>query len=326
MTATLKTGPVLAGLDKPASALALGTAFYGADEQERWFELIDAFAAAGGTLIDSARLYAGGDSETIIGAWLERRAARDKMIVITKCGHGKDHLLPVERLAETVQAELAASLERLRTDAIDLYMLHRDNPVVSVAEIMDCLNATIAQGRVRALGASNWQYDRVDAANEYADKHGLTGFCTVSNHLSLAAPTAPFYEGLVSVDRAGERWHAATGIPLIAWSAQARGFFAGPYTAQMRDGIDAIQDDFTRRMIEVYCTDDNLERLDRARSLAAKKDGAFAVQIALAWVLHRPYPVIPIVGPHTPEELASCIAAAGLTLSDSEAAWLRLER
>jgi aryl-alcohol dehydrogenase-like predicted oxidoreductase len=208
-------------------------------------------------------------------------------------------------------------------------MLHRDNQQMPVAEVLEPLNDEVAGGRISALGASNWEYRRVTEANEYAYKHNMKGFAVVSNNISLAVPTASFYKGLVSTDKMGERWHEETGIPLVPWSSQARGFFTGRYSRQMRDDLAAATSDmdgFTRRMIEVYCTDENLERLTRAKELGEKKGGYTAVEVALAWLLHKPFPIVPIVGPHTREELASCVKAISLPLTEWETKWLNLYR
>jgi aryl-alcohol dehydrogenase-like predicted oxidoreductase len=259
----------------------------------------------------------------VIGAWLEQRGRRGEVVLITKCAHGDD-MLPADNFERVVTGELAASLTALRTDCIDLYMLHRDNPSVPVARIVERLNQAVAAGRVRALGASNWTYNRVDAANEYAEKRGLAGFLVVSNHLSLAKTRGPFYPNLVTVSPAAERWHRHTGTPLLAWSAQARGFFTGRYTPQLAARAGEL-DDFARRMIDVYGTDANFERLRRASALGQAKGGFSAVQVALAWLLHKPFPVVPIVGPHTTDELASSLAAVQLDLTDDELAWVNVE-
>jgi aryl-alcohol dehydrogenase-like predicted oxidoreductase len=324
MGATLKRDVQVEGVVQPLSELALGTAFYGPDQRERWFRMLDEFVEAGGTVIDTARGYGGGDSEKLIGAWMEDRGSRVDVAIITKCGLRDDGLLPADDFSGMVIEELSRSLDCLRTDRVDLYMLHRDNPSVPVAEIMDCLNGELARGRIRALGASNWEYARVDEANEYAHRRGLTGFAAVSNNISLAVPAASFYPGLVSADESGETWHAETGIPLIAWSSQARGFFTGRYAAEMRSSPASVEEGFTRRMLEVYCTDDNLERLRRAQELGQKRGGYSAVQVALAWVLHRPFPVVPIVGPHSTAELRSCIEATSMELTKAELTALSL--
>jgi len=317
MTQPLSGGPPVRGIEKPVSRLALGTAFYGRDRESDWHAILDAFVEHGGTTLDTAAAY--GDSEAVIGAWLDARGNREAMRLCTKGGVG-DQMLPDDGLAETIEAELLCSLERLRVERADLYYLHRDNPAVPVARVIECLNEHVSAGRVRALGASNWTYERIGASNEYAAAHGLAGFAAVSNHLSLAVPAAPFYPGLVAVGQEGLAWHARTGIPLFSWSSQARGFFTGRFRPGRGDAADA----FARRMLEVYATEGNLERLRRAEALGRQK-GCSAVEIALAWVLCQNVPVVPIVGPHTVDELCSCIRALSVELGRDELRWLNLE-
>ena len=189
-----------------------------------------------------------------------------------------------------------------------------------VGEILEPLNNAVDSGHVGVLGASNWEYRRVTEANEYAEKHGMKGFGVVSNTISLSHPVAAFYPGLIATDKMGERWHSETGIPLIPWSSQARGFFAGKYSPGME-----TSDGFTKAMMKVYGTDENFERYARAKELGEKKGGYTAIEVALAWLLHKPFPIVPIVGPHTTEELASCVKGASLSLTESEIKWLNLE-
>ncbi|MEK7399521.1 MAG: aldo/keto reductase [Candidatus Poribacteria bacterium] len=312
----MKSKPLIASIGKPVSQLALGTAFYDVKSTEKCFDIIDEYIKLGGTIIDSARGY--GTSEDVLGLWLDSHSAREQIVIITKCGLTNDGILPSDGYPELVHRELTTSLQTLRTDYIDIYMLHRDNKQMTVTDILEPLNDEIANGRIKALGASNWEYHRISEANEYASKHDMKGFAVVSNNISLAVQSAPFYPGLISTDKAGERWHEETGIPLIPWSSQARGFFTGRYTPEMR--YDS-SDGFTKRMIEVYCTDENFERLSRARELGEKK-GYTAVEVALNWLLHKPFPIVPIVGPHTKEEMASCVNAISLTLTEDEVKWL----
>jgi len=323
---TLKCNHHIPGVDRPLSSLALGTAWFSLANVEHCFDLLDEFLRLGGTLIDSARSY--GDSEAVLGQWLASRGRRDEVVLLTKCAHG-NAIMPAEAFEETVTREMAQSLATLGVEQVDLYLLHRDNPAVPVGRVMERLKHEIEDGRARALGASNWSTTRVDEANAYAARHALPGFRLVSNNLSLAAPRAPFYPRLVSTDAAGERWHAATGIPLLSWSSQARGFFTGQTEAAMQAALRgesiADQDAYTQRMVEVYGTPENLERLRRARALGEELGGRTAVQVALAWLLHKPFPLIPVVGPRTPDELRSCVEATTIRLSADQCAWLNLE-
>lgn len=316
----------LAGIPVPVSPFALGTAFYRLETEAEHFAVLDAYLASGGTVIDSARSY--GQSEDVVGSWFGVRSTRDRVLLITKCGHGPELKLPERHFAALVRQELSLSLETLHTDGIDLYLLHRDNQEMPVAAILEPLNEAVAKGHVRAIGASNWEYRRVIEANEYAERHGMTGFAVVSNTLSLARPAAAFYTGLVHTDPDGERWHEETGIPLIPWSSQARGFFTGAWTPEMRNDpaiADPETPTFDSRMLKVYATDDNFERLRRAQDLGVRKGGYTAMEVGLAWLMGKPFPVLPIVGPRSPEELASCLRAVSLTLTEEERRWVNLE-
>ena len=322
MSTRLYSKPLIPGLDNPVSALALGTAYYSSADKQRCFDLLDGFWQLGGTIVDSGRHY--GDSEAVIGEWLETRRVRKDVVLVTKCAHGENAILPADDFEAVVTRELGQSLELLRTDYIDLYMLHRDNPAVPVGRIVERLNHELERGHVRALGASNWTYARVGEANEHARQHGMEGFAVVSNNLSLAVPACPYYPRLISTDPAGEGWHERTGTPLLSWSSQARGFFTGRYTDAMQGGsVDA--DATTRRMVEVYGTEDNLERLRRAEKLGEELGGYTAIQIALSWLLYKPFALIPIVGPRNRAELASCVDASSIQLTEAQCAWLNLE-
>ena len=319
MTETLRRGPRVAGIETPISALALGTAFYRMEDQARCHAILDAFTERGGTTIDTA--YGYGQSEDVIGSWLAARGSRDALVLCTKGGLGDD-LLPDAGLEDAIEGELSESLRRLGVDTVDLYWLHRDNPAVPVRRILECLNGQLARGRVRALGASNWTYGRLDEAARCAREHGLTGFAAVSNNLSLAVPAAPFYPNLVTAGTEGQDWHRRTGVPLFPWSAQARGFFTARY---LPTGSPEGLDGFSRRMLEVYATEDNVERLRRAERLGQERGGWSATEAALAWLLGQELPVVPIVGAHTVEEVASCVRATTLVLSADDLHWLNLK-
>lgn len=335
----LQGGPSIPGVDKPISRLAQGTAFFTREKKDSLFTLLDAFMAGGGALIDSGRGY--GDSETVLGMWMDDRGNRDRVTLITKCAHGEG-IIPEKGYATLVREELTTSLRELMTDHVEIFFVHRDNQEMPVWEILDPLNEEVARRRVGVLGASNWEYRRLTEANDFAHKRSMRGFAVVSNHITLAMPAASFYPGLISTDRQGEQWHQATGIPLVPWSSQARGFYTGLYTRGMRDNPDrwlpsgetvrrdnpwgVSENAFAHKMLKLYGTDENFERLARAQTLGTKKGGYTAVEVALAWLLHKPFPVVPVVGPRTPAELASCMKAAALPLTQDELRWLNLEQ
>ena len=305
------------GVGQPVSRLILGTMAYAAEPPERYEHfagLLDAFLAAGGNTLDTARVYGGGKSERMLGRWLRERDNRERVVVLTKGAHPEGGN-PRRVTPEAIDNDIAASLERLQTGFIDLYLLHRDDPEQPVGPLVECLNRHVEAGRLRAIGGSNWTTERIAAANAYASAHGLRGFTASSPNLSLARPSEPLWPGCVSVDADAWRWYRQHQFPLLAWSSQARGFFSGRFAPDRPEDSDVVR---------VYYRADNWERLRRARELAARK-ATTPTRIALAWVLRQPLPTFPLIGPLTPDELQDSLAALDVALSPRELAWLDLE-
>jgi aryl-alcohol dehydrogenase-like predicted oxidoreductase len=279
------------------------------------FALLDTWRALGGNVVDSAHGYGGGESERALGLWLQERGCRDEVVILTKGAH---HNADRRRVTpEDITCDLRDSLARLKVETIDLYMLHRDDPDVPVGPIVEALNEHVRAGRIRAFGGSNWSPERLEEANAYASARGLHGFTASSPNLSLAWPQGAIWEGcLHACAPASKAWYARMQMPLFAWSSQARGFFTGRFAPETIGEDEA--------MARVYDHPDNWERLRRAAELGQQK-GFTANQVALAWVLHEPFPTFPLIGPQTVEELKSSCAASDLTLTAAEARWLNLE-
>lgn len=295
------------------SQLVLGTMALTPQDPEQAFSLLDGFVAMGGNTLDTAHVYGGGASERAIGAWLRRRGSREGLVIITKGAH-PDRSGP-RVTAAAIAADLAQSLERLGVDAVDIYMLHRDDPRLPVGGIMEALAEHVRSGRVRALGASNWSTARIEEANAYAAAHGLPAFACSSPNLSLAVPLQPRWPGCVSVGPAERAWHERTRLPLFSWSSQAGGFFTGRHSPD-RPGDP--------EMARVYYTPENWERLRRAQELG-RRHGVEATQIALAYVLHQPFPCFALIGPLNEGELRSSAEALAVRLTPVEMRWLNLE-
>ncbi|MDQ3822461.1 MAG: aldo/keto reductase [Actinomycetota bacterium] len=302
-------------LGRELSVLALGTAYLADDGEAASFELLDAWVELGGNLVDCARQYGDGESERILGRWLESRAARDGVVLVTKGAHhatdGSHHEPSRKRVApEHIAADLAESLEALRTDAIDLYFLHRDDLSRPVGPIVEALNEHAAAGRIETLGASNWTTDRIEEANAYAASRGLRGFEASSPGLSLAEPRGePWPETVFARSAEARAWYRRAQLAVFAWSSQAGGFFAGRRDALVK---------------RVYVDDRNLERLRRAEELGRRK-GFSANEVALAWVLHQPFPTYAIIGPRSVPELHESVAGLDVELTVDEVRWLNLD-
>ena len=172
------------GLHKPVSRLVQGTVMVRSDSWDSSVGLLDAVYALGCNTFDTAHVYGQGDNERTFGRWVNDRGLREKVVIIGKGAHHNQDRRRVTPF--DISADIHDSLARLRTDYIDLYLLHRDNPAVPVGPIVDVLNDHLAAGRIRAFGGSNWSQARVQAANEYAAAHGLVPFAAASPHFSLA--------------------------------------------------------------------------------------------------------------------------------------------
>ncbi len=295
-------------LARDLSRLVLGTAAYEHAPLDVALDVFDAFRELGGNVVDTGREY--GNAEAIVGRWLRERRLGDEVVVLTKGAHhdndtGRRRVNPTE-----ITQDLEESLRTLGRTAIDIYCLHRDDPAVPVGPIVDTLHAHRQAGRIRALGASNWTAARIEEAARHATRDRREPFACSSPGLSLAAPQeAPWLDAVTIHDREARAWYAARQLPVFAWAALAGGFFAGVSSA-----------DVTR----VYDNAANRERRRRAATLAARK-GATASQVALAWVLHQPFPTYALVGPRSVAELRESVTALDVPLTPAESRWLDLE-
>lgn len=297
----------LPGIDKPISRLVMGV-----DNQRALSHasvMFDDFVERGGNCFDTAHHYGRGALERVLGTWMSNRGNRDDLVVIGKGAH-TPHCDP-----ESVTTQLMASLERLQTDHVDVYFLHRDNLQVPVGEFVDVLDEHRRAGRIGVYGGSNWTIDRFEDANRYARENGKHEFTALSNHLSLARSLDVYWEGCVHVsDPASRAWLELNNIPLFPWSSQARGFFAGRASEEDTSDPD---------LVRCFYSPDNFRRLARVEELATKLDVP-TIAVALAFLLHQKFPVFPLIGPRTLEETRTSMAALDITLTDEEVRWLDL--
>jgi aryl-alcohol dehydrogenase-like predicted oxidoreductase len=245
-----------------------------------------------------------------LGEWIKTRNIRSEVVILDKGAHTP--FCDPENLTK----QFLTSLERLQTDYVDMYMMHRDNTDIPVSEFIDVLNEHRSAGRMRAFGASNWSFLRVQEANEYARSKGLEGFSAVSNNFSLARMVAPPWAGCISAsDRVSRAWLTETQMPLMPWSSQARGFFTG--RAHPDDRSD-------EELVRCWYSDDNFQRLERVNAMA-KERGVLPINIALAYVLNQPFPTFPLIGPRQLSETRTSFPALEIELSPEEVRWLNLE-
>lgn len=303
------------GISQPAAVICLGTAMMNdAFDIARAHRILDMYQDIGGNFIDTARVYGlTGDghslSERCVGDWLKARGNRERIVLTTKGGH-YDLATRASRLSPTdITSDCEASLRDLGVDFIDLYWLHRDDERRPVEEIIDTLNALRCRGLIGALGASNWSAARMAAANEYAARSGQAGFVADQPQWSLARQFVCDDDTLVQMNAELYAFHARTGMAVVPFSSQAKGF----YSKLAQGGLDALSDKARVR----FARDENLRKLPVVQELA-RAHGVTVGAIALGYLTGQPFPVFPIVG-ITREQYIDDVRAAGeLRLSPEE--------
>lgn len=269
------------------------------------FKLLDAFVDAGFNAIDTADVYSrwapghtGGESETVLGKWLAREGNRAKVIVATKVGMEWAQGKGLSRSYILRSAE--ESLKRLQTDYIDLYQSHTDDAETPFEETLGAYAELIKQGKVRAIGASNYKSDRLAAALEVSRKTGLPRYESLQPNYSL-------------VERAGfeaelEPLCEKEGLGVINYFPLAAGFLSGKY----RSAADA-EGSSRARMVTKYLNDRGFKILS-ALDQVAKKYNATPARVSLAWLLANPAITAPIVSATKIEQLNDLLPAVELKL------------
>ncbi|WP_203568016.1 aldo/keto reductase [Aestuariimicrobium ganziense] len=294
------------GLEKPASALALGF------EDFRTFSsgaiLLDAFWEKGGNILDTAYVYGGGYTETLFGEWHTSRGVRDQAVLIGKGAH-----TPL-CYPEMIGRQLDQSLERLQTDHVDVYFMHRDNLDVPVGEFVDAMDEQVRLGRIRGpFGGSNWTMERFDEAVAYAQANGKQAPQALSNNFALAEMLTPLWAGCVtSSTEEWKQWLRERQVANFSWSSQGRGFFTD------RAGRDKLDN---AELVRTWYGERNFARRDRAIALAEQL-GKSPIHVALAYVLAQDFPSIPLIGPRTLAELDDSLQALEIDLTPDQVRWL----
>ncbi|MBI1171179.1 oxidoreductase [bacterium] len=300
----------LEGVGLPVSKLILGcdnrnTVAEGAVVWDAWME-------AGGNAFDTGFVYGGGLHEKVLGEWMAARGVAKDVVVIAKGAH-TPYCTP-----RAIGTQLDISLERLGLDSVPIYIMHRDNPQVPVAEFVDALNALKRSGKIGIFGGSNWSPARLAEANAYAAKHGLEPFRILNNNLSLAVMEKPVWAGCVTSNTPETLAFLRQGsVAHLSWSSQARGYFL-PEDLRNRLPADTAPE-------TCFGSPANAERRRRAEALAAER-GLTAHNIATAWVLGQSFPSLALIGPRSPGEIMSTLPGAATVLTEAEVLWLNLER
>lgn len=284
-----------------------GNVFGWTADEATSFRVLDAFVARGGRSIDTADAYSqwvpgntGGDSEEIIGRWLERRGRRDDVEIATKVFslNARKGLS-----AGNIAAAVDESLARLKTDYLDLYYAHRDDESVPQEEYLAAFDVLVQVGKVREIGASNFSADRLRSAADIADTAGLTPFTVAQDQWNLVergieVSLVPTLEEL--------------GIVQVPYSSLASGFLTGKYRPGVE--VDSARAGHASGYLEQPRNVELLGALDEI----AQSHGTSVTAVALAWLREQPTVAAPIASARVPEQVQALVDGGSLRLGESE--------
>lgn len=273
------------------------------------FVLLDAFVDAGFNLIDTADMYSrwvkghgGGESETIIGKWLKRSGNRAKVLIATKVGKqmGPDS----EGLSKAyILRAVENSLQRLQTDYIDLYQSHADDPQTPLEETLEAYDQLIRQGKIRAIGASNFSAQRLAQSLEVSEQTGYPRYESLQ-------PLFNLYDR-VDYEKELEPLCREKGLGVISYFSLASGFLTGKYRSK-----GDLSKTARSGMVEKYLNKRGF-RIIAALERVAQQNGATPAKVALAWLIANPSVTAPIASATNLEQLNELIDATTIELTPS---------
>lgn len=285
----------------------------GTDDQ--YFAIMDRYVELGGDFFDTARVYQAGRCDITLGKWIKSRGNRSQIKICAKGSHPNPDTMHISRLTRgEILGDLEASLTALQTDYADVYILHRDDPKLPVAGIVDALDEAVRQGKTRRVGLSNWTCGRIAEAIDYAEKNGKTKPVLSQLLVSLAC-TSPHQTRDVThvpINAYEAAWYRETQFPVMGFGSQGRGFFARLATGQ------AQKPD----MAQYYgWYPENLRRANRAITLAKELDKPLAA-VLTAYTQGMGLRAVALVAVSSPAQLDEVWQAHDLTLTKEQIRYL----
>ncbi len=284
-----------------------GNVFGWTSDRDASFAVLDAYAEAGGNFVDTADVYSewvpghsGGESETVLGEWMAARGNRDRIVVATKVGSLSSR---PGLSAANIRLAVEDSLRRLRTDHIDLYWTHVDDRGTPLEETLGAFDALVREGKVRNIGASNHEAERLAEALAISDREGLARYGVLQQHYNLMERG---YEGAL------REVVTAEGLTSTPYSGLAGGFLTGKYRPGVR--VDSPRAGSASKYLSTERGPRVLAALDRV----AAEHGAAPAAVALAWLAAQPTVATPIASARDVEQLRPLLAVAELKLSEDD--------
>ncbi len=285
---------------------------YGTDRivRKQDFEVLDSAYEVGYRIFDTARIYGLGKSEKIIGEWIESRSIQNSVRIISKGSHP---LIPyVSRLSRKhILGDIQKSLDSLKINCIDYYLLHRDDASMHVGVIIEALNEAVKNGAVKYIGVSNWTSKRIAEANQYARENHLIPFSVASQHFSLFEWKNKPFSGLVSLvgdHLQNERdMYLKERMPIFAYSPLGSGFIS-------EKNLGLFERINNQR---VYGLERNQKKLQEAKKIAQAKSATVA-QIIISYLYGNKLDVIPIVRSQNIKRMRENYRAHKIVLTERE--------
>ena len=284
-----------------------GNTFGWTSSDDESFAVLDKFYEGGGRMIDTAQGYSvwvpghvGGESEAVLGKWLDARGVRADMRIATKTGMGGN---PGDLEPTKLNAELDKSLERLRTDYVDLYYAHRDDPQTPLDVVAHGFDSLVKQGKVRELGASNFTAERLSLAIDVATDSGLVPYTALQNEYNLVHREQ--YEGAI------QQLCVERDIASLPYFGLASGFLTGKYRSTddfKKSARGNGMERFFQEGLPVLAVMDDI----------ARETGASHSAIALAWIIAQPGIAAPIAGARVPEQVDPLLEGTRLQLTGEQ--------
>lgn len=308
--------------DKYLSKIGLGVSRYGTlVNKEQSYLLLDTFVQNGGTVVDTARNYyewvenGRGKSEELLGQWMEERKNRESMVVSTKGGvRNSGKVFTADLSCKNLRTEMAESLDALRTDYVDIYLLHRDEPDRMVEEIVDSVQELLPFVKNQLIGVSNWSVERLKKANSYALSHGLTPFKVVQTWWSIASYTSSMWDDPTTTWMSAELYQHCleNNILAMGYTSQAKGFFQKAISS----GLSSIDPFLKKRIL----TENNLRKLDHMNKYCLENNVA-PTAVVSAYITSNPLSGLALISTSQIEHLVEILNCSDYILPMDEINW-----